>query len=366
MENNSQVQPNSTESAAQAPLETSPQQVQTGLMQPSEEVVSEANQPEEKAGLSTLVKIILWVFGTLIILSAVGFFGWTYVRASPQYSLYQMELAVENHDYSSFSKYFDVDTFATNFVDSVINQESGTLGPLGLALISALKPQLIDKVRTEIKNDIEQGNSQPLNFNLGNFWTAYQKTTVIQNGNEASVVVKPSDSSSKSLGLKMKKIDGYWQVFDIDIDLQLQASASAIPSGQSAQPTPSTTSKTAKYGERFSINEGWFVTIEAPQDYTTSSYTPKSGNKFVVVQVTYENTTSTADSFNTNYIKLKDVNDHQYDSTFSDKNPDLSSGTLEPNGKINGFLTFEIPTNEQVKSVIYNNTYSNLIVVVSQ
>jgi hypothetical protein len=72
---------------------------------------------------------------------------------------------------------------------------------------------------------------------------------------------------------------------------------------------------------------------------------PKPGNRYVAVQILYENTGSEKYSFNQFDWKLTDSAGFSYDSTWADIGPELHSGELLAGEKARGFITYEVPTN---------------------
>jgi hypothetical protein len=71
--------------------------------------------------------------------------------------------------------------------------------------------------------------------------------------------------------------------------------------------------------------------------------TPKAGNRFIAVQVLYENTGTDPYAYNPFDWKLTDSAGFSYDSSFSEIGPQLNSGTIQPGEKARGFITYEAP-----------------------
>ncbi len=123
--------------------------------------------------------------------------------------------------------------------------------------------------------------------------------------------------------------------------------------------TPSETTLKRTFGDRVAIAEGWFLTIEKPEEYISSGFSsPKEGNKYIAVKITYENTTNKPDSYSTYNFKLKDDKNFSYSDTYGGKEPKIDSGDLESKGKVTGYMTFEIPKGNQPVSIIYNGSRS--------
>jgi hypothetical protein len=72
--------------------------------------------------------------------------------------------------------------------------------------------------------------------------------------------------------------------------------------------------------------------------------TPKSGNRYVAVQVLYENTGSDPYHYNPFDWKLTDSAGFSYDTTFAEIGPELHSGTIQAGERARGYMTYEVPT----------------------
>lgn len=307
------------------------------------------------------------IIGLPIVLIIIGIISWTYIQSTPQYSLYQMYQAVRAHDYNTFIKYADTDSIANNVIDKVVEDskqkqsKSGNeweeLGQnMAQGMIIAMKPSLIQQMKSSIRKGVEEGDLKGADYTSGNVIAALTKMKVQREGKVADVTA--FDDNNKPLKFKMRQMDGYWQVFDMNLDTD-----SDTASDNNDQSAASTTK--SKFGERIDLGSGWFLSVSSPSAYLASDvYSgPEEGKKFVSVEVTYENTSAEPGTYSTDNLKIKDANDHVYSPEYSGKEPLLSSGTLEAKGKVNGFLTFEIPEPEQVKSVTYSNFSGKSVVI---
>jgi hypothetical protein len=72
--------------------------------------------------------------------------------------------------------------------------------------------------------------------------------------------------------------------------------------------------------------------------------TPKTGNKFVVIEVQYENTGSNS-IFHSSIATATDASGFNYgpDPSWRGRDPALQSGDLNPGEKVRGFITYEVP-----------------------
>ena len=74
---------------------------------------------------------------------------------------------------------------------------------------------------------------------------------------------------------------------------------------------------------------------------------PSPGNRFVVVEILYENVGQDKMSYNPFDWKLTDSNGFNYQQSYSGKDPALNSGDLTPQEKARGFITFEVGQSAQ-------------------
>jgi hypothetical protein len=310
----------------------------------------------------------LYVLLIPIIIAFMGIFGWLYIKSTPQYSLYQMYQAVKAHDFTTFTKYADIDTIVSNLVDKVLeqsNKEQATKATgneweqLGAnftnVFIMGMKPTLINAAKSAIQKGVETGEIKN-GYKPQNFVKTMMSLKVAQDGKVATITVMGNDN--KPLSFKMRQLEGYWQVFDMDMDL-----SSANPSGAEKSSDTEGKTQTAQYGQKTEIGGGWYLTVNEPVDYVSGNRfeQPKENNKFVFTEVLYENTTNETGSFSISNLQLKDGDDHIYSYVYSGKDPKLESGDLEAGGKARGFITFEILKSSPVKSVIYNNNSNTVI-----
>lgn len=305
------------------------------------------------------LKIILPVLVVLLVISVI--IGWQIIKSSPQYSIYQVYQAVGKHDYDKFKKYVDVEGVSNNVIDKALasateetknNTSNDPFYQLGqtfaMGLITAMKPRLKEEIVSGIQKAVEQGNFkteyQPKN--VTNFFSLVE---VKKNGKVADVVVKAQGKDD--LKLKMREMSGYWQIFDMDLPVPKTDTANG--GSQDAKTLK------ANFGERTDITQGWFLIVEAPEEYEPTGYsTPKEGNKYVAAKVTYENTTDKPNSYSTYNFKLKDNKDFSYSDTYGGKEPRIDSGDLEAKGKVTGYMTFEIPKGNEPVSIIYSGSKS--------
>ncbi|MBI1833469.1 MAG: DUF4352 domain-containing protein [Candidatus Andersenbacteria bacterium] len=312
---------------------------------------------------------------SLVVLVAIlvaGIGGWLYVTRSPEYSLVLAARAVKNHDYQGFKQYVDVGQIVSDLVNDAVaeiqkqvNEDTegdpwAQLGAnLGSAFIGAYTPQLKEQFTDQIRKGVEEGNfgregTDASKISFFDFWT---KTTVEKEGKVAKITTPTFKlQNDQPFSFNMRQSNGRWQVFSIDFDVSDLASNDA--------PAAADTTQRVAFGTRTDIGEGWFLTATQPEAYTpTNQFSqPPEGKKYVAVEITYENTSTTKDSFSTSRLTLKDTEDHAYTSTFFDsKEPSLSSGDLEPSGTIKGYVTYSMPIELDPKQLVYSSSHATVI-----
>ena len=117
-----------------------------------------------------------------------------------------------------------------------------------------------------------------------------------------------------------------------------------------------------KIGDRIQIGDYIITVNKAENPYVESSIysQPDSGNKYVAVEVTYENETNDSISYNVYDWLLSDSDGYTYDQAWGSKEPDLSSGDLNPGEKVRGWVTFEVPdTSDQYSIKFTPNIWSS-------
>ncbi len=118
-------------------------------------------------------------------------------------------------------------------------------------------------------------------------------------------------------------------------------------SAQSDNKTVQKEKETFKLGDAIKLGD-YVVTatkLEDPFKSKNQYLGPKAGNRLVAVEVLYENNTADKSlNYNPFDWKLSDSDGYKYDMGITDsREPRLSSGTLNPAGKVRGWITFEVP-----------------------
>jgi hypothetical protein len=118
---------------------------------------------------------------------------------------------------------------------------------------------------------------------------------------------------------------------------------------------------TGKVGNRLALNGSAVSVVSFNPNFTNPNefITPKTGSKFVVIEVLYENTGSDKISYSPSDWKATDASAFSYDGSFSGQDPALQSGDLNPGEKARGFITYEVPisaTGLKVKVTVGDDT----------
>lgn len=82
---------------------------------------------------------------------------------------------------------------------------------------------------------------------------------------------------------------------------------------------------------------------------------PESGKRFVVADITQENAGSEPRSYNLWNFTLQDNKSYSYQTALAGcKEPSFGSGTLQPTIKTRGYITFEIPKENNPSKLIFS------------
>ena len=185
-----------------------------------------------------------YVFIILLIIVFSGFFFWK-MMISPQYSLRQLEKAMNEQNVMAFNKYVDID----GAVDSIIVQtwqyyaskeETGSRwseirNEIGNTLLSVVKPNLKEIIKKEVFDYIatgqwsgsEEGKENKISSIVIQIikekidpeqWDQQSINYTEINGNIARVGLTYLDKAKETnflLEVKMRNMRGYWQIIEI-------------------------------------------------------------------------------------------------------------------------------------------------------
>lgn len=310
--------------------------------------------------------------------------GWYfYFRTTAQYSILQLTGAYKAHDITLAKTYMDIDGLSSQVGDEVeksireaINQPSASTNEwekLGAEYaktwIESMIPSLVQKTKDEMKQAMEDSieGKDPKEGVYPMFRTLSWRDVLpggklkVQSSGAIRLVSVPSQQGD-TLTFRMRNEDGHWKIVRWE-NLAEISKKLADENLKKESENEAAKSKNAKFEERVNILEGWYLTVDAPQDYVSKSYSqPKEGNKYITIEVTYDNSGSSAGTYDPSNFELKDNEDHRYKRDYSGKEPQLNDGTLPPNQKSKGFITYEVPTTATTMQVIYSSSAGGNIV----
>lgn len=162
----------------------------------------------------------LIVFLLLILLSV--YFSWTYVRTTPQYSLFKAYQAISVRDYQIFEKYVDVDRIVDIYVaqkfknDNEEQSSDNILLQLKATLMNTLRrniqPAAVNTTRTIIRKGVESGTLFAL-YKPHTVFMMLITAKVTKVDDVARVEIREKDS--QTITLKMRRLPDHWQVNEV-------------------------------------------------------------------------------------------------------------------------------------------------------
>ena len=152
-------------------------------------------------------KIIVSVSLFVAIVSGCSYY---YFIGTPTYSLYEIKMAIKNHDTEKFKKYVDIDSITDKLLDEAskkMDTSDDTTGAL-----SGLKALVISAMRPAIKNAIEKSIE-----NEDNSEVKFTIKRIDKNKDTATAIVESSKGGEMTLLMK-KTPSRYWRIVGIDSD----------------------------------------------------------------------------------------------------------------------------------------------------
>lgn len=99
--------------------------------------------------------------------------------------------------------------------------------------------------------------------------------------------------------------------------------------------------------------ENYTVTVKEMAD-CVGTLKAQEGNKYIIFDVLQENSSDQEANYNLLNFKAQDQKDFVYNPTFFGcKNPSFTSGVLEKGQKSRGYVTFEVPKDSTITTLIY-------------
>lgn len=327
--------------------------------------------------ISLMKKKLLVLVGVVILVLASFYL---YFRTIPQYSLYQLRQAYKTRDLALAKQYVDIDSLSdqlgeetAKIVRDEINKPSTAqnewekLGEeLGKSLVESYMPALQQQAKDQFKKSFTEaveGKSEP-NKNFPEFKPLGWRDLLpggrikIQKAGAIRLVTLPNQEGDL-LTFRMRHEEGKWKIVAWENFGDIAKELAKEDSSKNGAST-----KNAKFGDKVDINQGWFLTVSIPEQYAPQSQFDRAeqGKKFITVEVIYENTGGIESTYDASNFELKDSNDHRYKREYSGREPILDSGVLPSGQKAKGYITYEIPDNEDATEVIYSSVAGGIVI----
>ncbi len=166
--------------------------------------------------------------------------------------------------------------------------------------------------------------------------------------------IQATDSTSnQQFDAWVRESDGYLVKYSgslstgtISLEFDKYNTGATITAPAASDVQPPAINATGQIGSPMALNGITVTVVTADLNAQSGNefITPKAGNRFVAVQILYENTGSDPYDYNPFDWKLTDSAGFSYDSTFGGVGPELNSGTIQPGEKARGYITYEVPS----------------------
>jgi hypothetical protein len=80
---------------------------------------------------------------------------------------------------------------------------------------------------------------------------------------------------------------------------------------------------------------------------------PRTGMRYVALDITIRNVDTTAHPYNPLYAKVKLADDREGEPAIGETQPALQSGNLAPGEAVRGWVTFSVPADGQLTALVY-------------
>jgi hypothetical protein len=156
---------------------------------------------------------------------------------------------------------------------------------------------------------------------------------------------QPFDAWVRESDGYLAKYSGTTDTGSISIEFDRYNTNAPVSAPPASEIKPPAKQLTGSVGDALQLN-GLTVTIvtaDVNAKPANQFITPKAGDRFVVVQVLYENTGSDAVSYSPFDWKLIDSSGFTYTDAFSGIDQQLNSGNLPSGGRVRGYVSYEVP-----------------------
>lgn len=258
-----------------------------------------------------------WILAVVLVIATIGgFWYWQVkVQGTPSYSLHQAAQAVENHDLQQFKKYVDVEGVSERLVDDIVDQTSSQMSAsspaeqlgqsLGQGLAELMKPRLVEEIQGGVERYVETGEvagelgerASVDPDSLARIFQGIDSTNI--NGSMARVYLRVHDlraDSAATLELRMREMDGYWQVAEI-ANIQELIAASESDSEESTRIRALKATMKSDLRNLATAQEVYFAQYEeyAPSVSALEGFSPSFGVDIIIRDATFDGWAATAD-----------------------------------------------------------------------
>jgi hypothetical protein len=308
------------------------------------------------------MKKIIIVLSVAIILTISG--GYYYFTSTPTYSLYQLKKAIGTHDSATFNKYVDTD----RVIDDLLTEATKEIGSeLEDNPFAGLAKNFLLSMKDELKSNINKSIEEISSGKESGFSEVSIKD-INQEGKSANVILV--NSKNEEIRLSMVKVsDGYWKVVSVDLDdfKKLNPEALKISDESSDNDESKKLSSNAKFGEKVSIGDSWFIQVNKPEIYTPSESDlskPEKGKVNITVSLQYFNEEDEEGDVNPKNLTLKDKENQGYKLIpWTGRTPQISDDdTVPAHDSLKGYLTYEVPEGTEIVKAVYSNSRATIVI----
>ena len=171
----------------------------------------------------------------IILLICGGIFGYNYWKNSPEYSLLQIQKAVETNDKDLFEKYIDVDSIIEEIVDDVSKillekmnleeDENSFFDPKVVAqgMIEIIKPTIDSSIEEGFESFWEENPDSEYYSNedyerVKKALSSTKMSYLNKNGRVAFLgmeMLDPETNENTLFEFKLNKVENYWKISEI-------------------------------------------------------------------------------------------------------------------------------------------------------
>ncbi len=301
---------------------------------------------------------------SLVALAAAIGGGYYYFIGTPTYSLYQLKKSIKNHDSITFNKYVDADRIIDRLVTDAMEGAETELSDNPFA---GFAKTLLLSMKDEFKSSLNKSVEEISNGKDNNL-TKLTIKDIAKEGKSANVTLK--NPENEELHLSMIKVpEGYWKIVSVNFDDFKKISPDALktPEKNEKADQDKKLSLNARFGEKVSIGDGWFIQVEKPETYVPSKndYSkPSDRNIYLTVSLQYFNENDEEDDVNPENLTLKDGDSQSYKiKAWSGRLPKISDGdTVPAHDSLKGYLTYEVPIETEVTKAVYSNSRATIVI----